>query len=59
MAEVDKYTLEQHVKHTCLVNLKDPNSKFCGRCPFEEIIIEEFPDLKCMFVDKRKRKVNN
>lgn len=57
--KVDKYLLEQHVKKQCLNNLRDRDNSYCGQCPFEEIIVAEFPFLKESFVTKRARKLNS
>ena len=59
MDRVDNYTLDQHVKHVCKPNLEDSKVKYCGNCPFEDIILGEFPDLKGLFIEKRRRRVEN
>jgi hypothetical protein len=59
MAKRDRYLLEQHVKKTCLPNLKNILNRTCATCPFEDQILEEFPDLRCLFIEKRRRKLNN
>lgn len=51
----DVYLLEQHIKKVCLSNLKDNNIDYCATCPFEEIILEQVPTLRDLFVEKRGR----
>ena len=54
MMMIDDYILEQHVKKLCRPNLKDRRVKCCATCAFESIICELYPELKDVFVEKRK-----
>jgi hypothetical protein len=50
---VDRVKLNTHVK-LCLRNLKSSRVKCCCQCPFEEEITLEYPELKKLFLNKRK-----
>ncbi len=50
---MDKEKLNKHVSKLCRKNLKDVRVKCCAECPFEDIIVKEFPDLKNFFEIKR------
>lgn len=52
---VDPKKLEVHVR-LCQKNLKSGRVKCCASCPFEEIIEEQYPDLKELFEAKRREK---
>ena len=45
--------LRNHVK-LCKKNLKSDRVKCCGNCPFEDEIVGVYPELKSLFVLKRK-----
>lgn len=53
--KVDNYLLERHIKKVCLPNLKDDGIDYCATCPFEEIILGVVPQLKDLFINKRRR----
>jgi len=50
---MDIQKLVHHVK-LCRKNLKSQRVNCCSQCPFEEEIIAEYPDLKKLFIAKRK-----
>ena len=54
----DHYLLRQHVKKTCRPNLEDSNVICCATCPFEDEIIETYPELEELFIAKRCLKKN-
>jgi len=37
----------------CLKNLRSKKIKCCAKCPFEEEIIKEYPNMKTLFDVKR------
>lgn len=47
-----KARLRGHIR-LCKSNLRSPRVKCCAGCPFEEIIVSEFPELKNAFRAKR------
>jgi hypothetical protein len=49
--------LKNHVK-LCKKNLKSDIVKCCATCPFEDMIIIEYPDLKPLFEAKRDKLAN-
>jgi len=51
--EIDKYILRQHIKKLCSKNLKNDRVRCCATCPFEDIIVDERPDLQELFIAKR------
>ncbi len=50
---MDEAKLSNHIK-LCKRNLKSKRVKCCATCPFEEEIIERYPDIKLLFNEKRK-----
>lgn len=48
-----KSRLYQHIR-LCRSNLHSSRVKCCATCPFEELIVAEYPDLTGMFRAKRK-----
>jgi len=50
---MDKTKLQNHVK-LCRRNLNSDRIKCCARCPFEDEIVEEYPDLAELFEVKRQ-----
>jgi hypothetical protein len=50
---MDKEKLKNHIK-LCSKNLKSIRVKCCKECPFEEEITLEYPELKKLFLEKRK-----
>lgn len=50
---MDSKKLAIHIK-LCRKNLKSKRVKCCANCPFEEEIIEHYPELEVMFIAKRK-----
>ena len=50
---MDVQKLRQHIK-LCKRNLKSERVKCCAQCPFEEEIIQEYPELKKKFIEKRR-----
>lgn len=50
---MDLEKLEEHVK-LCNKNLKSDRVKCCANCPFEDEIVEHYPELKVLFIKKRK-----
>lgn len=50
---MDKERLKVHVR-LCRRNLKSTRVKCCATCPFEEEIIEEYPEMNVLFDTKRK-----
>jgi len=49
---MNKERLEHHIK-LCLKNLRNDNTKCCAKCPFEEEIVKEYPNMKTLFDVKR------
>lgn len=47
--------LRKHIK-LCKRNLKNKRIKCCASCPFEEMIIKEYPEMEEMFEEKRNEK---
>lgn len=50
---MNKKKLEIHVK-LCKKNLRSRKTKCCANCPFEEEIIDIYPEMSSLFVEKRK-----
>lgn len=50
---MDKEKLIWHIK-LCKKNLNNKRVKICAECAFEDDLIQEYPELKCMFEEKRK-----
>jgi len=50
---IDIKKLEKHVK-LCKRNLNSKRVICCASCPFEDIIIKYYPDLKEKFYNKRE-----
>lgn len=49
--------LKKHIK-LCIRNLKSDKIKCCANCPFEEEILNEYPELKEKFIIKKERYKN-
>jgi len=52
---MDTIKLRRHIK-LCRRNLKSDRVKCCATCPFEQEILLCYPDLKKLFIQKRKDK---
>lgn len=50
---MDKSRLELHIV-MCKRNLKALKTSCCVRCPFEEEICAEYPEMKELFENKRR-----
>lgn len=50
--ELNEKKLKNHIK-LCKRNLRNNAVKCCKDCPFEEIIIDRYPELKKGFKEKR------
>jgi len=50
---MDRLKLTNHIK-LCRRNLKSDRVKCCASCPFEEEILNVYPDLEVMFINKRR-----
>jgi len=50
---MDLRKLTVHI-NLCRKNLKSKRVKCCANCPFEEDITKHYPELKTMFITKRK-----
>jgi hypothetical protein len=48
-----EYMLRRHIKNVCAPTLKDNSELKCALCPFEDLILEEEPQLSLMFKMKR------
>jgi len=51
---MDKLKLENHVNRLCKRNLRALKTSCCVRCPFEEEICAEYPEMKELFENKRR-----
>ena len=45
--------LESHIR-LCKRNLASSRVKCCATCPFEDEIVQTYPETMTMFVDKRE-----
>lgn len=45
--------LDEHVEGLCKRNLRSKRVKCCAKCPFEDDIVERYPDLQEQFDAKR------
>jgi hypothetical protein len=52
---MDKKKLSKHIL-LCRKNLKSNRVKCCITCPFEEEIVDEYPEMKELFIRKRGKK---
>jgi hypothetical protein len=48
------YLLRRHIKRVCSLKLEDDEILHCGVCPFEDLIVDEDPDLIDKFRHKRQ-----
>jgi len=51
--KVDLQKLAVHVK-LCRKNLKAGRVRCCATCPFEEFVVESYPELRELFEAKRR-----
>lgn len=49
------HKLDKHVKKLCKRNLRSDRVKVCAECPFEDQIIQHYPELGALFRAKRKK----
>ena len=47
--------LKDHFNKLCKRNLKNKKIKCCHKCPFEDDLIDQFPEAKKMFEEKHKQ----
>jgi hypothetical protein len=54
IAKTDLGKLETHIR-LCKRNLRTVRVKCCASCPFEEIIVRHYPEVRELFEQKRRQ----